>query len=125
MRNLKSVPLRQSIQVTNDSENTFCQFCTNFKTQIDHIWTKKDELIKKQNTLREHINEFQSNTETLTTSLKNLENDTKAAKAKYLLKMYPRTNKCSSLLQNNIRVTFLQVSNLQILKPHREDKVLL
>ena len=35
-----------STQVTDDIENTFCQSCTNFKTQIDYLWTKKDELVK-------------------------------------------------------------------------------
>ena len=62
--------------VTNDIERTFYQGCTKYKTQLDFL-TKKDKLIKTSNTLRKQINQLQSNIETLTMNLKNLENEIK------------------------------------------------
>lgn len=48
-----------------------------FVTQIDRVMTKKDNVIKTQGTLRQQINKLQSNIETLTPDLQNLENKIK------------------------------------------------
>lgn len=46
-------------------------------TQIDRVMTKKYNVIKTQGTLRQQINKLQSNIETLTPDLQNLENKIK------------------------------------------------
>ena len=61
-------------------ESTFYQDCTTYKTQIDHHLIEKDKLTKTQNTLRKQINQLQSNIETLTANLQNLENEIKTIK---------------------------------------------
>ena len=55
------------------------QGCTKYRIQNDFL-TEKDKLIKKQNTSRKQISQLQSNIETLTTNLQNIENEVKAKK---------------------------------------------
>lgn len=55
------------------------QGCTKYRIQNEFL-TEKDKLIKKQNTSRKQISQLQSNIETLTTNLQNIENEVKAKK---------------------------------------------
>ena len=68
--------------VINDIECTIYQSCTKYRTHIGLHLTKKDELIKTKHTLRKQINQLQSNIETLTANLQNLENKKKNQKQK-------------------------------------------
>ena len=62
-------PVAASVQVTNDIESRLCQPCIKYRTEVDCHETKKDELIKTQNILKEQTNQLISHIKTFTTNL--------------------------------------------------------
>ena len=78
------------MQVTNDTESTFSQPSTKYRTEVDCRLAEKDELIKTHNTFREQTNQLISHIELFTAKLQNLENNMKPKKRKTKsIEMYP------------------------------------
>ena len=110
------------IQVTNDTESTFCQPCTKYRTEVDWRLTEIDELTKTQNICREHASQLISHIEIFTANLQNLENNIKPIKTKAnCIDMYPGIKKMFKSARRLDSNYFLVIFKFLNTGPHSEN----
>ena len=110
------------IQVTNDTESTFCQPCTKYRTEVDWRLTEIDELIKTQNICREQADQLISHIEIFTGNLQNLENNVEPVKTKAnCIDMYPGIKKMFKSARRLDSNYFLVIFKFLNTGPHSEN----